>query len=138
MSNIIDFYSKPDIQEEIVKAAKDREIAVKFGDKGFGKRPDIIQYKSDVLELAKQGATSFHASEEIWQNPLRISTNMRKKDLEDLRTGWDLVLDVDCPVWSLAKITTWLIIKALKDHKIESISIKFSGNKGFHLGIPLF
>ena len=46
------------------------------------------------------------------------------------------MLDIDCPVWDLSKIITWLIIKALKKHGISSISLKFSGNKGFHVGVP--
>jgi len=45
-------------------------------------------------------------------------------------------IDIDCPIWHLSKITTWLIINSLKDHGIDSISVKFSGNKGFHIGIP--
>ena len=56
--------------------------------------------------------------------------------LDKLRTGWDLVLDIDCPYWKYSKLITHLIIKALKKHNVSSISCKFSGNKGFHIGIP--
>lgn len=136
ISTILKHYKRQDIRDEIIKAAKDREIAVKFGDKGFGKRPDALSYPNDVLELAKQGATSFHASEELWNNPLNLALDMKKSDILSLRKGWDLVLDIDCPVWELSKITTWLIIEALKKHKIKNISLKFSGNKGFHIGVP--
>ena len=135
-SKIQMFYSRKDIQNAIVENALDKEIAIKFSDKGFGKRPDILKYPNDVLELAKQGATSFHASEEIWRNPLQIDPMMKKKDVEDLRIGWDLVLDIDCPIWKLAKITTWLMIKSLSELGVKSISLKFSGNKGFHIGVP--
>ncbi|MEA2037828.1 MAG: hypothetical protein U9O94_10060 [Nanoarchaeota archaeon] len=136
ISQILKHYKREDIQKAIVENAVDKEIAIKYGDKGFGKRPDILKYPTDVLELAKQGATSFHASEELWSNPLRLDPMMRKKEMEELRIGWDLVLDIDCPVWDLAKITTWLIIKSLKESGINSISLKFSGNKGFHIGVP--
>jgi len=136
ISTSLKLYKRADIQNAIIENAKDKEIAIKFGDKGFGKRPDILKYPKDILELAKQGATSFHASEELWRNPLQLDPMMKKADIEKLRLGWDLVLDIDCPIWKLAKITTWLIIKALKDHNITSISLKFSGNKGFHIGIP--
>lgn len=129
-------YKRLDIQNAIIENAKNREIAIKFGESGFGKRPDILKYPKDVIELAKQGATSFHASEELWKNPLQLDPMMKKGDMENLRIGWDLVLDIDCQIWKLAKITTWLIIKALKEHNISSISLKFSGNKGFHIGIP--
>ncbi len=136
ISTILKHYKRKEIQEAIVAAAKDREVAVKFGEKGFGKRPDVLKYPSDVIEFAKQGATSFHCSEERWINPLQIGTNLRKQEMDKLRIGWDLVLDIDCPNWTLAKITAHLIIKSLKDHGISSISAKFSGNKGFHIGVP--
>ena len=62
-SQILLHYKRKEIQEAIVDDARDKEVAIKFGDGGFGKRPDVIRYPQDVMELAKQGATSFHASE---------------------------------------------------------------------------
>jgi DNA primase catalytic subunit len=135
-STTLQLYKREDIQKAIIENAQNREIAIKFGESGFGKRPDTLKYPKDILELAKQGATSFHASEELWRNPLQLDPMMKKADIEKLRIGWDIVLDIDCPIWKLAKITTWLIIRALKDHNITSISLKFSGNKGFHIGVP--
>ena len=128
-------YKRADIQEEIIANAKDREIAVKYND-NFGKRPDILRNAVDILELAKQGATSFHASEELWRNPLQIDTSMRKHELDNLRKGWDLVLDIDCGIFEYSREAADLVIKALKFHNIKSISCKFSGNKGFHIGVP--
>lgn len=136
ISTTLKHYKKESVQNAIIESADKKEIAIKFGDKGFGKRPDILTYPKDVLELAKQGATSFHASEELWSNPLQLDPMMKKSEIEKLRVGWDFVLDIDCPIWKIAKIITWLIIKALKEHKISSVSLKFSGNKGFHIGVP--
>ena len=136
LSICLKHYKRKDIQKEIIANSKDREIAFSFGDKGFGKRPDILKYERDVLELAKQGATSFHASEELWENPLRLDPELKRSELDDLRTGWDLVLDIDCSSWKISKIISWLIIQALKDHGISCYSTKFSGNKGFHIGVP--
>ncbi len=136
LSQILKLYKREDVQNEIIENAKDREIAIKFGDKGFGKRPDILKYPNDILELAKQGATSFHGSEELWKNPLQLDPMMKKKDIDDLRMGWDLVLDIDSIDFEFSKIIADLIIKALKLHGITSISCKFSGNKGFHIGVP--
>lgn len=136
ISQILKLYKREDIQNEIIENAKDREVAIKFGDKGFGKRPDILKYPKDILELAKQGATSFHASEELWRSPLQLDPMMKRKDVEDLRIGWDLVLDIDSIDFDFSKIITDLIIKALKKHGIKSVSCKFSGNKGFHIGVP--
>jgi len=133
-SAALKYYSREDVQTAIVAHADNKEIAVRFYD-FFGKRPDVLKYPGDVLELAKQGASSFHSSEELWRNPLHISSTMKKKDVEELRIGWDIVLDIDCPYWNLAKITTWLLIMSLKELGINSVSLKFSGNKGFHIGV---
>ena len=69
ISKTLMYYKREDIRKAIVEGAKDKEIVARFNDK-FGKRPDTLQYPNDVLELAKQRATSFHASEELWRNPL--------------------------------------------------------------------
>ena len=87
-------YKRKDIQEEIIKAAENKEIAIRYDDK-FGSRPDVLNNPNDILELAKQKATSFHASEELWSNALQLNPNMKKHEIGDLRTGWDLVLDID-------------------------------------------
>lgn len=128
-------YKRRDVQEEIIKAADSREVAVKYGDK-FGNRPDVLNNPNDVLELAKQKATSFHSSEELWSNPLQLSTNIKRHEIEALRIGWDLVLDIDCSFYEYSKIAADLVIKALRFNEIKSISCKFSGNKGFHIGVP--
>ena len=129
-------YKRRDIQQAIVEHALNKEIGMCYG-QGYGKRPDILSYPRDVLELALKGVTSFHASEELWYNPLEISSTISKKELNSLRSGWDLVLDIDCPDWEISKLTTYLFIKALKKNNVEQVSCKFSGNKGFHIGVPL-
>ncbi len=131
----LDYYKRRDIQEVMVKAARNREIAARYGE-GFGKRPDVLQFGGDIYDLAKQGATSFHCSEELWNNPLSVVTGMRQAELDSLRQGWDLVLDIDCPSWNFSRIIGWLIVNSLKEHGIKSISAKFSGNKGFHIAVP--
>ena len=128
-------YKREDIQQEIVLNSRDREIAVRYNDT-FGKRPDVLRHVSDILELAKQGATSFHASEELWSNPLQLDLSLKRQEIERLRIGWDLIIDIDCENFDYSKIAADLILKALKFHKVKSISCKFSGNRGFHIGVP--
>ena len=128
-------YKRRDVQEEIIANSKDREIAVKFND-SFGKRPDVLRHANDILELAKQGATSFHASEELWSSPMQLDTSLRRNELDKIRAGWDLVLDIDCGIFEYSREAAELVINALKFHNIKSISCKFSGNKGFHIGVP--
>ncbi len=131
---ILKFYTRRDIQEAIIFGSEDREIATRFYDV-FGKRPDTMRYPSEILEAAKQGATSFHASEERWSNPLLLVSGTSKKDLDSIRKGWDLVIDIDCNYIDYSKIAADLIIKALKQFGISSVSCKFSGRGGFHIGV---
>ncbi|MEA3430965.1 MAG: hypothetical protein U9R08_06860 [Nanoarchaeota archaeon] len=135
-SKLLLHYKRIEIQQAMVEAAKSREVAVSYNMKGYGKRPDVLNHANDVMELVKGGATSFHVSEEIWSNPLQIDSKMSRKELENLRKGWDLLLDIDCKSLEYSKITADLLIKALKYHDIKCISCKFSGNHGFHIGIP--
>ncbi len=134
LSTLLKFYKRPEIQKEIFLNAESREVAIKY-EKGFGKRPDTIQYPADVLEFAKKKATSFHISEEIWKNPMQITTGMSIKETNVLRKGWDLVLDID-GIFEFSKIVTKLTIELLQSFKIKSVSCKFSGNKGFHIAVP--
>jgi len=134
--DLLNYYGREDIQKAILKCAKDREIAIRFNDSGFGKRPEILQYKSDVFEFAKQGATSFHCSVERWKNPSQLTTTLSKKELDGLRSGWDLLIDIDCPFLEYSKITANLIVMAMKAKGIKSMAVKFSGNHGFHIAVP--
>jgi len=135
LSTCLKYYKREDIQKEMIENADGREVAIKFGEGGFGKRPDILQYPKDILELAKQRATSFHVSEERWKNPLQLDPMLKKRELDNLRTGWDLVLDIDCEFLEYSKLAGDLLVMALKHHGIKNISAKFSGNKGFHIAV---
>lgn len=135
-NNFLNHYKRDDVQKAIVESAKGREVAIRFGEKGFGKRPDTLTYPRDVYELAKQGATSFHVSEEIWIDPRKLDVKLSREEIAGLRIGWDLVIDIDFEEWNATKLITYSMIKALKDHKVSSVSCKFSGNKGFHIGVP--
>ncbi|MBT4824891.1 hypothetical protein HN695_01420 [Candidatus Woesearchaeota archaeon] len=128
-------YKRLDIQQAMLASSQNREVATRFGD-GFGKRPDTLSYTNEIIELAKQGATSFHVSEEHWNNVVALRPELSKKDLDELRSGWDLVLDIDCKYWYYSKLITKLLIDQLKSHGITSITVKFSGSKGFHIGVP--
>tara|TARA_Y100000310_G_scaffold344870_1_gene460140 strand:- start:3554 stop:4930 length:1377 start_codon:yes stop_codon:yes gene_type:complete len=133
---LLKFYARKDIQQVILDLAEDREIAVRYGDGGYGRRPDVLQYNSDIMELARKGVTSFHVSEERWHNPLQIVTGMPRKELDSIRSGWDCVLDIDSAYFEYSQITTHLLLEALKFYGIKSCGVKFSGRKGFHIIIP--
>src|SRR3989344_7591655 len=122
-TNLISHYSRPDILKIMLSLAKHREIGVRYGDQGFGKRPDILQYEGDITALAKQGATSFHCSEERWSDPLSLQPGMRQKELEALRMGYDLVLDIDSNFLDYSKICAELLVEALWYHDVRHFGI---------------
>ncbi len=126
------YYSNPKIQEAILKFSQDREVVPRYFE-GFGKRPDSIQYPSDIMGLINKGATSLHCSEELWNNPLEINSDMQQEQLSEIRKSWDLLIDIDSPFLDCSKIAAKLIISALEFHGINNYGIKFSGSKGFHI-----
>jgi DNA primase catalytic subunit len=130
------YYSRPEIQKAIFDFSKNREVAPSFMMESFGKRPDSFEYPGDIFQMVKKGATSFHCSEELWSQPLNISTDMNEKQLNELRTGWDLLLDIDSKYIDYSKIYAKIIINFLKFSGVKNIGIKFSGSKGFHIIVP--
>lgn len=129
------YYSRKDVQDAIFSFCKNREVVPRYGE-GFGKRPDTLEYPSDIIQQVRKGATSFHCSEEIWQSPLELSTELDKDKLDEFRDGWDLLIDIDSKYFDFSKIMAKLIVQALEFHGIKNIGIKFSGSKGFHIIIP--
>lgn len=129
------YYSRKDVQKAIYDFCQNREISPRYFE-GFGKRPDTFQYINDIFELVKKGATSFHCSEEIWSDPLQISTDMSSEQYNEIRDGWDLILDIDCKWFDYSKLAVQAIIKVLNNHGVKNIGIKFSGSKGWHIIVP--
>jgi ribosomal protein L37AE/L43A len=129
------YYLREDVKKALFDFSKHRECVPRYFE-GFGKRPDAFQYGSDILEQVKKGATSFHCSEELWEDPLEISTELSREQFNDLRIGWDLLLDIDSPYLEYSKIYADLIVKALEFHGVKNIGVKFSGSKGLHIIIP--
>lgn len=129
------YYSRKDVQEAIFQFCRNRETVPRYYE-GFGKRPDSFQYPGDIIQQVNRGATSFHCSEELWENPLSISTELGKEQFNELRLGWDLIIDIDCKWFDYAKIAAKSIINSLKISGIRNIGLKFSGGKGFHILVP--
>ena len=132
----LSYYARKDIQQAIFEFCKNRETVANFNNKFFAKRPDVLDYPSDIFNSAKTGATSFHCSEEIWQNPLDINTNMTPQQYNEIKIGWDLLIDIDSKYFDYSKIAARLLIATLEHHGIKNIGIKYSGSKGFHIIVP--
>src|SRR3989344_2346425 len=129
------YYSNPKVQEALLEFSKNREVVPRYFE-SFGKRPDTLQYNSDIMGLVNKGATSFHASEEIWHNPLEINSDMSSKELENMRKSWDLLIDIDSPFLDYSIEAAKLLVKELEYNGINSYGIKFSGSKGMHIIVP--
>lgn len=126
------YYSNPKIQEALLEFAREREVSPRYYE-GFGKRPDILQYQSDIMGLVGKGATSFHCSEEIWNDPLSLSSDITREEMDKLRKNWDLLIDIDSPYFDVSKEAAKLVIELFESYGIKNYGIKFSGSKGFHI-----
>jgi hypothetical protein len=124
------YYRRKDIKKALFEESRNREVVPRYVD-SFGKRPDSLEYENDLIGWVDKGATSFHCSEERWKNPMEIG----EKNTDDLRIGWDLILDVDCKFIEYSKIAAQVLVDALKLAGVENIGVKFSGGSGFHIGL---
>jgi hypothetical protein len=71
-----------------------------------------------------------YASVESFRDPLSLATE--KPD--SLRTGWDFVLDIDSSQGiGQAKRCVKVILRLLSDYDLQSVRVKFSGRRGFHI-----
>lgn len=129
------YYANPKVQEALLSFSKNREVVPRYFE-GFGKRPDTLQYLSDISGLVNRGATSFHASEELWHDPLALNADLGADEVTALRASWDLLIDVDSPFLDWSRIVAQLLIEALEAHGVRNYGIKFSGNKGWHIVVP--
>ena len=129
------YYSKPEVQRAIFDFSSNREVVPRYFE-GFGKLPDSLQYPGDIFPMVQRGATSFHCSIELWQDSLSLSTGQTREQLNNLRIGWDFLIDIDSKYLDYSKISAELIVNFLKFHGIKNIGVKFSGSKGMHIIIP--
>jgi DNA primase catalytic subunit len=130
---IWNWYSREKVRKAILDFAKNREVVSVFSDGSYGRRPDCLNYDGDILQAVAEGTVAFHSSVERWENPMRLDVGMKREDLNNLRIGWDLLIDLDVKDFEIAKIATKKFIEALKDHGVKNIGVKFTGNKSFHI-----
>lgn len=136
ISDLLKYYNNEKILSQLLTESKDREVAIKFSEGYFGTRPSILMYKKEILDNIRMGAQSFHMSVERWRNPLLLSEANSKNKLDNLRIGWDLILDIDTKILDYAKICAILLCHSLEYHNIKNYSVKFSGGTGFHIAVP--
>ncbi len=130
------WYSRKEVQKAMFEFCKYRETIANFNNDYFAKRPDCFDYPTDIVNSARNGATSFHSSEESWEDPLKIHTDMTPEQYNEVRIGWDLLIDIDSKYLDYSKIAVRLLLEQFESHGIKNYGIKFSGNKGFHIIVP--
>lgn len=132
---ILKYYSKPEIQNAILSVVKDREVVGSLKDGSYLKRPDTLIYPKDIVERVKKGVVAFHCSVERWFQPMQLSSNLRQKELDNLRKSFDFIMDIDSKTkLEHATIAAKVVYNFLKDLGIKA-TIKYSGSRGFHLAI---
>jgi len=131
-ADILRYYNRDDIKEELLKIAKNKEVVGVFKNGSYSQRPNTILYPQDIIALVRTGCIEFHCSLEHWKNPILIKDGNYNK----MRIGFDIILDVDCKVFDISKIATNIFLNILERHDIKNYSLKFTGGKGFHIGIP--
>ena len=132
---ILKYYSRTEIQNAMLSFAKEREVVGSSMDGTFMKRPDILVYPKDIVERVKNNIVAFHCSVEKWYNPMQLSSNLKQQDIENLRKGFDIIIDIDSrSKLEYSRIAAQVVYNFLKDLGIKP-TMKFSGSRGFHLAI---
>ncbi|MEM5812575.1 MAG: hypothetical protein QW286_02545, partial [Candidatus Aenigmatarchaeota archaeon] len=130
--DVYEYYSRDDIQKFFVEFSKNREVVGVFRNGSYSTRPGTLVYPQDILAMVKEGSLEFHCSIERWSQPM----SLRSDNYDSLRTGWDVVLDLDCEIFEHGKIAANVLCWALEKHGVKGYSLKFTGGTGFHIGIP--
>jgi hypothetical protein len=131
-SEILAYYRRDDVKSALLELSHGREVVGVFRNGDYSTRPNTLAYSQDIDAMVKSGALEFHASIERWSNPMAI----RADNYGSLRSGWDLILDIDCKDFGQGKVGTGVILDALRSHDIRNISLKFTGGSGWHIGVP--
>ena len=131
----IQHYSNPKVMSELVRVSQDREVGIVLQGGFYGKRPDILQFPKEVEAMGRNGATSFHISQERWFDPMQLGPDSTRRQQDALRKGWDLIIDIDCPWFDYSTIAAETVVEALEFHGVIP-QVKFSGNRGWHIAIP--
>ncbi|MBI2085563.1 MAG: hypothetical protein HYT71_03570 [Candidatus Aenigmarchaeota archaeon] len=133
---IFDYYSRDDVQQALLEVSVDKEIAGIFKTGSFGQRPNVLVYPTDIVNMVKSGTVSFHGSVERWDNAMSLRSGMLKEDLDSLRKGFELIIDIDIKDFEFAKVCTKIFFDELSRHGIKNIGVKYTGGKSFHIGVP--
>jgi hypothetical protein len=132
LRDVLRYYLRKDVQDFFMEFSKNREVVGVFKNGSYNTRPNTLVYPQDIVEMVKGGSLEFHSSIERWSQPM----SLRADNYDSLRTGWDVIFDLDCELFDHGKIAAKVLSWALEKHGIKNYSLKFTGGTGFHIGIP--
>lgn len=119
----------------MLAAGRDREVVGATADGSYTKRPDMLLYPADIVERVKRSVVSWHCSIERWHNPMALSTALRPDELDSMRKGFDIVLDIDAKFkFEHARAAAIAVCNFFADSGVKA-NVKFSGRRGFHIGV---
>jgi len=122
------YYARDDVSAEIARFSQNREMAGRYANGGYSKRPGSAFYPGDIVRMAIDGIVSFHTSVELWDNPMTLETSKRR--------GWDFLIDLDSSSLDKSRQAADALIELLAAHGVNSVFTKFSGRAGFHIFVP--
>jgi hypothetical protein len=132
LRDVYEYYSRDDVQQALLSFSRQREVVGVFRNGSYSARPNVILYGNDITAMVRQGSLEFHCSIERWSQPM----GLKPENYGHLRTGWDLVLDLDCKAFEHGRAAAQVFCRALERHGIRGYSVKFTGGTGFHIGVP--
>ena len=132
LRDVYEYYSREDVQNFMLSFGKDREVVGAFRNGNFSQRPNVILYPNDITAMVRTGVVEFHSSLERWSQPM----SLRQDNYNSLRKGWDLIFDIDCKLFEHGKIAAEAFVWGLRKHGIKNVYVKYTGGRGFHIGVP--
>jgi hypothetical protein len=134
-ADILRYYSRPDVQRALLAVSRGREVVGSFANGSYARRPDVLLYPSDILQKVRQSIVAFHCSVEHWSQPMALSTELSSAELDRLRTGFDVILDIDSKgLLEHATAAAIAVCNFLSDFGVTP-TVKFSGRRGWHIAI---
>ena len=124
------WYERSDIQHALLLQLAAKEVWVS-AENYASPRPRVASSASELLSVIPRGKLcSIYASVESFRDPLLLPA----EKTNSLRTSWDFVLDIDSSEGiEEAKRCTKSIVGLLSDYGLQSVRVKFSGRRGFHI-----
>jgi len=129
------YYEDGEILEALALQCRSRELWLRREDVPSHrplKADSVEELKRHINDIRGEGIVSVYASVEVFSDPLLLTL----KSPEDLRTGWELFIDLDSPNYEDAKTCAVSIAGLLKTFSIKNFKVKFSGKRGFHIIVP--